>query len=33
VTGRDGEIFRTSLKWQALSLVAATIAVPLVYFS
>ena len=34
VTGKDGEIFRTTLKWQALSLVAATIAaVLLVYFS
>jgi lactate permease len=34
VTGKDGEIFRTTLKWQALSLVAATVAaVLLVYFS
>jgi lactate permease len=34
VTGKDGEIFRTTLKWQALSLVAATIAaVLLVYLS
>lgn len=34
VTGKDGEIFRTTLKWQALSLLAATIAaVVLVYFS
>lgn len=34
VTGKDGEIFRTTLKWQALSLVGATIAaVLLVYFS
>lgn len=34
VTGKDGEIFRTTLKWQALSLVAATIAaVLLVHFS
>lgn len=34
VTGKDGEIFRTTLKWQAASLVAATIAaVLLVYFS
>ena len=34
VTGKDGEIFRTTLKWQALSLVLATIAaVLLVYFS
>jgi len=34
VIGKDGEIFRTTLKWQALSLVAATIAaVLLVYFS
>ncbi len=34
VTGKDGEIFRTTLKWQALSLLAATIAaVLLVYFS
>jgi lactate permease len=34
VTGKDGEIFRTTLKWQALSLVAATIAAALlVYFS
>ena len=34
VTGKDGEIFRTTLKWQVLSLVAATIAaVLLVYFS
>jgi len=34
VTGKDGEIFRTTLKWQILSLVAATIAaVLLVYLS
>jgi len=34
VTGKDGEIFRTTLKWQALSLAAATIgAVILVYLS
>ena len=34
VTGKDGEIFRTTLKWQALSLSAATIgAVILVYLS
>jgi hypothetical protein len=34
VTGKDGKIFRTMLKWQALSLVAAAIAaVRLVYFS
>jgi lactate permease len=34
VTGKDGEIFRTTLKWQALSLVAATVAAALlVYFS
>jgi L-lactate permease len=34
VTGKDGEIFRSTLKWQALSLAAATIAaVLLVYFS
>jgi hypothetical protein len=34
VTGKDGEICRVTLKWQALSLVAATIAAALlVYFS
>jgi lactate permease len=34
VTGKDGEIFRTTLKWQVLSLIAATIvAAFLVYFS
>lgn len=34
VTGKDGEIFRTTLKWQILSLVVATIAaVLLVYLS
>jgi lactate permease len=34
VTGKDGEIFRTTLKWQILSLIAATIvAVLLVYLS
>jgi L-lactate permease len=34
VTGKDGEIFRATLKWQALSLAAATIAAALlVYFS
>lgn len=34
VTGKDGEIFRTTLKWQPLALVAATIAAVLpVYVS
>ncbi len=34
VTGKDGEIFRTTLKWQVLSLIAATIfAALLVYLS
>ncbi|MGA8614377.1 MAG: hypothetical protein WB760_22425 [Xanthobacteraceae bacterium] len=32
VSGKDGEIFRTTLKWQALSLAAATIAAALLVY-